>query len=277
MKHYCIIIFFMIAASVLLLMPIQVYACTVGSAHGNVTVDGRPMMWKMRDTSDAPQQLIHSAGSPYDYIGVRSEGGSVFMGLSEAGIGSGNATVTGGSNSSVQLYILRNCDTMAQIREYLNGTGAGGNFPFIDANENASLFEVDHDNPTLEYNTMDPDREAQGLLGLVVRANEFHNHIDGTDDPNITGGRYESGTYNIKGLADACELSVQTIIQGNAGPNDGFEYARYGPGRDLYMICRSTNRSFITVHGVLPNEDPALATMWFISGMPITELLCRPG
>lgn len=265
MERHCTTTFFTVAVLVLLLMPIQVYACTVGSAHGSVTVDGRPMMWKMRDTSNARQQLIHSAGSPYDYIGVRSEGGSVFMGLSEAGIGSGNATVTGGSNSSVQLYILRNCDTMAQIREYLNGTGAGGNFPFIDANENASVFEVDHDNPTLEYDTMDPDREPQGLLGLVVRANEFHNHPDGTD-VNIVGGRYESGTYNIKGLADACELSVQTITQGNSEPNQGFEYARYGPGRTLYMICRSTNRSFIAVHGVLPNEDPALATMWFISG-----------
>ena len=94
MERHCTTTFLTVAALVLLLMPIQVYACTVGSAHGSVTVDGRPMMWKMRDTSNARQQLIHSAGSPYDYIGVRSEGGSVFMGLNEAGIGSGNATVT---------------------------------------------------------------------------------------------------------------------------------------------------------------------------------------
>jgi len=267
MERHCTTTFFTVAVLVLLIMPIQAYACTVGAAHGSATIDGRPMMWKMRDTSDGRQQLVHSPGEPYDFIGVRTEGGSIYMGLSESGVCTGNAVVGGGNTSEVMQYIFRNFSTMDQIRTYFYGiTTVGGNLPFIDAAGNASLFELNKDSWWLEYDTMDPDRAAQGLLGLVVRANEFHNHPDGTDDLSITGGRYESGTYNIKGLADACELSVTTVTQGNAEPNEGFEYARYGPGRELYMICRSTNRSFIAVHGVLPDEDPALSTMWFLCG-----------
>ncbi len=265
-NHLLTALFSLVVALSLFIVPIQSSACTVGCANGSATIDGRPMMWKMRDTSDGRQQLVCSPGEPYDFIGVRTEGGSIFMGLSESGVCTGNAVVGGGNTSEVMQYIFRNFNTMDQIRTYFSGiTTVGGNLPFIDAAGNASLFELNKDSWWLEYDTMDPNREAQGLLGLVVRANEFHNHPDGTDDLSI-GGRYESGTYNINGLADACELSVETVTQGNAEPNMGFEYARYGPGRDYNDICRSTNRSFIAVHGVLPDEDPALSTMWFLCG-----------
>ena len=98
----------------------------------------------------------------------------------------------------------------------------------------------------MEYDSIDPDRQAQGLYGFVVRANEFHQDADGTDDMTITAGRYESGTYNMSGLVGINNLSVRTIIQGNNGAN-GYEFARYGPGRPLATIARGSNLSVTAI------------------------------
>jgi hypothetical protein len=253
-------------------------ACTIGVANSFVTIDSRPILWKVRDTDDRHQQLVHSSGYPYNYIGVRSQGGSIFMGLNEAGLCSGNSAVSSpegsGStnNASLQNHVLRNCDSIDQVRDYIQSEidfrncNASGCFPFVDANGGAVIFEVNRSNWFLEYDSMDPDREGQGLLDFVVRANEFHQRTDGTDDISIMGGRYESGTYNVLGLISEDMLCAQTIIQGDAGPNNGYEFVRYGPGRTLSSISRSSNRSTIVVHGIAPDEDPALATMWVILG-----------
>lgn len=250
-------------------------SCTVGVANGYVTVDGRPLFWKVGDTSDVRQQLVYISGSPYDYIGVRSKGGPIFTGLNEAGIASGNSRVStpGGAatNSALQRHIWENFSSLDQIRDYieeevgLGNCNASGCFPFIDVDGNAIIFEVNRSNWWLEYDSMDPDREGQGLLGFVVRANGFHQHTDGTDDTNI-GSRYKSGTYNISGLVGIDMLSAGTVFQGNDGPNSGFEFARYGPGRPLAAISRNTTVQVTVVHGVGPNEDPALATAWVILG-----------
>jgi hypothetical protein len=65
--------------------------CTIGAASGYVTEDGRPILWKVRDLNNpaARQQLVHVSSYPYSYIGVRSEGGEVTMGLNEAAMSCG--------------------------------------------------------------------------------------------------------------------------------------------------------------------------------------------
>jgi len=253
----------------------QAQACTIGVVAGYATVDGRPVLMKVRDGSDNRQQLVYTSGSPYNYIGIRSEGGVVFEGLNEVGVATGNSYVAtpGGVayNSAVQRHVLASYDSLDQIRTYFHSTvnsdtcNSSGCFPFIDAQGHASIFEINRSNWLLEYDSMDTDRQAQGLYGFVVRANEFHERTDGTDDTSITGGRYESGTYNTSGLVGNDTLCARTIIQGNDGANC-FEFGRYGPGRALASIARSTTLSVMAIQGVAPDEDPALATMWVILG-----------
>ena len=248
------------------------HACTVFKADGSVTEDGRPMMAKIRDTDEGRQLLVHSAGSPYDYIGIKTEGGSVLMGLNEMGVASGNALINPSdlpnANSGIQTYILRNKASIGEIYTYIqsqtepySAMGRGA-FPFIDGTGHAALFELSGGEWWIYYDTMNLSRATQGLLGVVVRANEFHQHVDGTDDTSITGGRYESGSHNVLGLIQAGVLSARTTAQG-AG---AFEYFRYGPGRPLATLSRSTTRSAIVAHGVAPGEDPSLATLWVILG-----------
>jgi PKD repeat protein len=251
--------------------------CTVGVASGLVTTDKRALLWKVRDIGQelARQQLMYISGSPYSCIGICTEGGGIYMGLSESGVASGNSLVRPipglASNSSVQIHILRNFETVDQIDDYFwSGKQAGtcnasGCFPFIDAQGNAAILEVNRSEQIWEYNSPDPARQAQGLYGFVVRANEFHMEPDGRDNTTI-GGRYASGMHNILGFIDDGGLSVAGLIQGASDSKDYYEFVRYGPSRELATIARDTTHSAIVVHGVLPDEDPALATMWVMLG-----------
>jgi hypothetical protein len=126
------------------------------------------------------------------------------------------------------------------------------------------MFEISHSDWYREYDSINPNRKTHGLYGFIVRANEFHKRSDGTDDPKIKG-RYYSGNYNILGLIGINKLNTDAIIQGTDGTN-GFEFVRYGPGRALKSISRSTTTNATIVQGVASGEDTALATMWVILG-----------
>lgn len=193
--------------------------CTVGVASGIVTHDGRPLLWKVRDISEgqARQQVVHVAGLPYSYIGVCTEGEGIYMGLSEAGVASGNSLVKlisgTAPNSPVQDHILRSFATVDQIEAYFLSEMQAGTctasscFPFVDASGDARIFEVNRSVQIWGYDCLNPARQAQGLYGLVVRANEFHMRSDGTDNTYI-GGRYASGVYNCLGLIAQGVLSA---------------------------------------------------------------------
>ncbi len=263
-------------------------ACTIGVANGNATTDNRPLLWKNRDSTQAQQQLMYVQGQKYSYIGIASLGGNldgeIYMGLNSAGLALGNSVVkiedAPTDNYKIQTHILTNFDSMGQIRNYLqseiragkcNGSGC---FPFIDAKGNAVIFEVNRADWLIEYDTMDPDRVSQNVADFVVRANEFHKQSDGTDNRSILG-RYRAALVNMSGLINAKQLSGLTLLQGNDGSSKGFEFARYGPGRNWDAIARDDTPqerwptlSMIAVHGVKPGEDPALTTMWTMLGPP---------
>jgi hypothetical protein len=251
--------------------------CTVGVANGLVTADSRALLWKVRDIGQEParQQLMHISGSLFSCIGVCTEGDGIYMGLNESGVATGNSLVRPipglAPNSSVQSHILQNFATVDQIDDYFwSGRQAGtctasGCFSFIDALGNAAILEVNRSVQIWEYNSLDPARQEQGLYGFVVRANEFHMESDGRDNTAI-GGRYASGAHNILGLIADGGLSVAGLIQGTVDSQDYHDFVRYGPSREMATIARDTTHSAIVVHGVLPDEDPALATMWVMLG-----------
>jgi hypothetical protein len=248
--------------------------CTIGVACGAVTHDGRSILWKSRMTGRKPDhEVMFFFGVPYRYIGVR--GGSAYypqMGVNSAGLCTGNSQVgpDGSGDGPFTEHVLRNFATVDEVRDYIQQELAAGMlnvsgcFPIADAAGNAVIFEINRSNWVLEYDAMNPNRADQGLLGWIVRANEFHDMPDGTDDTSI-GGRYLSGVYNIDGLIEIDLLSARTVMQGNDGLH-GYEFMRYGPGRPLDTLAAATVGSSMVVHGVLPDEDPALVTMWILLG-----------
>jgi len=262
----CMVVLLLAASSV------TAPACTIGVANGSVTEDDRPLLWKSRMWSGSPNNRVACYdGGLYHYIGIGSLGQSyAMMGVNEAGLSTGNTLVGDGENATLMNYALGNFSTVDQVEAYIqqqhdaNVLQASGCFPFMDATGRAVIFEIDHSSLLIEYDSADPDRAAQDMLGWVVRANEFHNRPDGTDNTSITG-RYLSGAYNTYGLVQEGRLSADTIVQGDNGTS-GYEFMRYGPSRLLTTIAQPSVCSSMVVQGVLPDEDPALSTMWAMVG-----------
>ena len=85
MRKYFKIFFFF-----LFFLPISVISqeeCTVAVVSGKATIDGRPLLWKNRDTSNLDNEVAYFDDGKYPYIGVINAGDrtQVWMGVNSAG------------------------------------------------------------------------------------------------------------------------------------------------------------------------------------------------
>jgi hypothetical protein len=269
--------------------------CTVGVNHANITTHDGPVLWKVLDVPQSsfttlPDNVCmivkyyskEAWETNFNFIAIVYGGENIeehkylAMGLNEKGLGGGHSWVLSPqkgadfSNRTFLYHALGNYQNLGEIRDYLSeGIGQNmynisSNFPYIDSEGNASMFEVDAGLDTFwEYNTMDSDREEQGLFGFVVRANEFHRQDDGTDNTSIQG-RYLAGTENTLGLINAGELNEQTVVQTDS--NEEYRLLRYSA--KPFAISNQSSWAAHAIRGATPGEDPALATMWVLLGNP---------
>ncbi len=256
----------------------DVYACTAGIVHGNATGDGRPLHFKVRDTSLAQQRFGFSTSDKYSFMGIYSVGGDMTTGLNEAGlvVASTRSRVDGEEdevyfrNGECTRHLLANYERVAEVdaffqRQLEYGTEEfdqyiSGNFPIVDSAGDAVLYEVYkpdlYVNTALPvvytYDTTNRNRTAQGLLNMVPRTGFFHMNTDGTDDID-SGQRYESARTNMVGLFDELgELDIKTLIQGNISEEGvqiiGLEMGVGGsrrPGATAYFAPPSTPVSLV--------------------------------
>ena len=59
-----------LAVIVTVLLTAPVFACTSAIFTGKCTKDGRPLMWKNRDTGELNNRLEHFKGKKYDFVGL---------------------------------------------------------------------------------------------------------------------------------------------------------------------------------------------------------------
>ena len=57
----------------LMLSATVAFACTSAVISGRATRDGRPILWKQRDTGVFENKLVHGTGGTYRYIGVHDQ------------------------------------------------------------------------------------------------------------------------------------------------------------------------------------------------------------
>jgi hypothetical protein len=104
-----------------LLLPDVAESCNIGVANGTVTQDGRPLLWKVRMTSNPSNTVFYISGPQYNYIGI-ADVAPAWMGLNEAGLCVGNSYVSGGGSSrnrEILNHILGNFGTVDEVRNYI--------------------------------------------------------------------------------------------------------------------------------------------------------------
>ncbi len=264
--------------------------CTAGIADGDVTIDGRPLLWKLRNEIDVTNDIHyfssgseHYAGlgpSEYSFLGMGPADdypeGPVRQGLNSQGLAVGWNVLGSGGWQLLHHKALGYYDSISQVRMYLNDmTNLSTYNYFIDIGGEASLWEsLTGVGQHWEYNTRAPARESQwidinnadgdnnyetgtdiSLSGWVVRANTpGHFNSDGSDDLDKTD-RYKVGRDIVGSL----------IYNNGAGTALSAKSLATSFFRNNALAIDDTVSGMI-IQGVLPSEDSRLSTMWVLLG-----------
>jgi len=288
-----------LAAAMVAACPVSLVACTTAVITGKVTADGRPLLWKSRDTKGLPRnEVVVYDGGTYRVLAVVNAGDrdEVWMGVNSAGFCIENSLSRdldvagekrGPGNGGLMKLALETCASVADFRALLertNETGrrTDGNFGVIDASGGAALFEAG----PRTFRMFDANDPAVAPRGYIVRSN-FSTTAQGVEpapDPARVAGTYSGERY-----ARACRLiderlgaalDVDFILRhlcrdmadGSGRPFPGTVNAPAGrlPAEvsTAATISRTTTVSAGVFHGVKPGEDPLLTTMWVQLGDP---------
>lgn len=273
-------------------------ACTTAVISGKVTVDGRPLLWKNRDTSNIHNEVVLFEEGKLRVIGVVNAGsrGAILMGVNEAGFCIENSLskdlkITGKTkgltNGAFMKRALQTCKTIAEFKTLLEETNQTGrrtaaNFGVIDAEGGAALFETG----PKSYTMFDANNPADAPYGYIVRSNFSTTAQDLPGNPtakevgNIySADRYMHACYRLESQKPAGiflnyvlrnltrDLSNKT---GKPYPGSINSVVKSLPATISTdnTISRSSTVSAVVIHGIKPGENPELTTMWTILGNP---------
>ncbi len=279
---YVIIFAFLFGASPVLA------ECTVAVISGKATVDGRPLLWKNRDSSFRNNDLYHFNGDLYDFVGVINSGDTtqVWMGVNTAGfciMNSESMDQPGDSIDTEGFFMKKALARCAQLKDFedllettaLNGRGTKANFGVIDAFGGAAFYETGN----RFFSKMDANDPVQAPHGVLVRANFS---MTGQGSRAYGSWRYHRALDLLQQLARKDRLSHVSLIrelsrdlvmfEGDPYPLPFTGSVNEAPKGLIYTqntINRHRTVSCAVFHGVKPGNEVALTTMWTILGEPV--------
>ena len=272
------------------------YPCTTAIISGRVTPDGRPILWKHRDTRHEQNAIRYFTDGKYAYLGlVNAEdksGKEVWAGVNTAGFAIINSvaynlqsphdtTTLKDQEGEIMKLALQSCATLEDFEKLLDELpkplGVETNFSAIDAQGGAACYETNN----WGYHKLDVNDPAVAPFGYLVhsnfaffgRAGEGHGYI-----------RYRAANQLLQQAALENTLTVEFVLQklsrglihGLTGVNlmenapDSSLGADYVCFRDF--IPRRSSVSVFLVHGVQRGEAPSHTTAWTVLGFPLTAV-----
>jgi hypothetical protein len=265
--------------------------CTIGVASAGATSDGRPLLWKIRDNTELPNNSVSFDTSyPNRFIAVTNSGDAeVWMGVNERGfavINSTSADLPGGTSGlNNGLLMQRALGTCARMKQFIllldstNATGrrTQGNFGVIDSTGAAMMFEVGGS----VYWKFDANDSIQAPEGYVLRTNFS---VSGGGSTGVE--RYRRALAQIAEFRELDNLNYRQILRYHARDFSDqnsipvsvpypHEWSTTSPLGYIYSnlsICRRKSVSASVIVGVTSHEPPMLSTMWTILGQPATGI-----
>ncbi len=270
-------------------------SCTTAVISGKYTDDGRPIIWKLRDSDYVENKMMYFEDGRYTYIGLVNssdiEGKEVWGGANSVGfaiMNSASSNVNLNDNSSkVDLEgvfmkkALQTCATLEDFEKLLEKTekpmGLAAHFGVIDAKGGAAFYEVNN----YTFTKFDANDDAIAPDGYVIRTNY-----------SFTGGKDEQGGYGyIRFITEqdifyraklTGQLNYKTIIKDfsrcfkHTLLNKDFrsEYEQIRSGEHFInsedFITRNRSVASLVIQGVTKDEPKDLATIWTMVGYPNT-------
>ena len=282
----------------LILLNLPAKACTTAVISGKYTKDGKPMLWKNRDTWSINNILYYFDDGKYAYVGLVNskdkKRSSIWIGVNAVGFGimnsasynlnlSNDGKLTGLEGRAMK-DALASCRTLADFEAFLNAmprpTGLEANFGVIDAEGGAAYYEMNNEG-FVKFDANDP---KVAPFGYIIRTNYSHTGKLGKESSGYI--RYNTANKLFYDKASTTGLTAQFIQQevakglkhsltnqdlydlyGNLPPN----HPQYAHFRDY--IPRTGSSSSVVVEGVKPGQNPNMAMLWANVGFPLASMM----
>lgn len=282
---------FLLAAMMTEVQP--VLACTSVIVSGKATKDGRPVIFKHRDSGKLHNMMIVVQGRRYRYLGLVNAEDTmpidVWGGHNEAGFGIINTAAynmngDGGDTDGDGIFIrkaLELCATLEDFERLLDTVKkpreVNSNFAVLDAKGGCAYYETGN----YDYVKFDVNDPSVAPDGYLMRTN-----FGTTGNHKLDQGVERYCAINDF-MAEACKngnlehdylmTHISRYLKHGVTQLDMYDYmpetendTRYFPFHDY--ISRYSSASVIMVQGVRPDESPLNTVSWNIIGWPLTTV-----
>ena len=285
--HIIVLLLFLMA-----FVPVRSSACTSVIIPGWATEDGRPLMWKNRDTDHLDNSIRHFKGEKYSFVGLvnsASEGGEVWIGANTAGFAVMNTASYCLKNDDVPpsemdregrlMYrALEICATLEDFETFLDTLsrpmGVEANFGCIDSSGGAAWYETDN----TSYHKIDVNACSDGFYvvtnfsvsGDAARWKGVERYRTAY---SIFSEMKASGTLSRLhplDIVDSLSRSYRHEVLGIDLTRDAEEFLARTNGYavDQDFIPRRSTSASVVIKGVRKGEDPSRAVFWTAIGYP---------
>ncbi len=273
-----------------------IFACTVAVVSGKCTPDGRPLLWKHRDTDQLQNAMMYFHGGKYPFIGLIDAGDSlheaVWIGCNTAGFAIMNSasynliqkdTVAVKDREGIVMkQALQHCASLADFERMLlempKPMGLEANFGVIDAQGGAAYYEVDN----FTFRKLDVNDSTVAPFGYLVHTNfsftgdqtQGSGHIRFATAEALFHQAYETHSITPRFILQqgsrCLKHSLTNIDLAEVGKTTTDE-TRFFPFEDY--IPRFISSSSVVVQGVRPGESTDFCALWTVLGNPLTSVV----
>lgn len=284
----------LLSTIIILFSYASVIACTTAVISGKFTKDGKPMIWKVRDTESLNNKMMYFNKGKHHFIGLVNtddiEGKQVWAGSNDAGFAimnsaSFNVNIDDKSEKKdlegfFMKKALEKCATLADFEKLMSENpkpmGLAAHFGVIDAKGGAAFYEVNNYTFT-KFDANDPSIAPDGY---VLRTNYS---FTGVRNKGLGYVRFHTAQQLLMQQDFAGNLTPQTFMQSlsrdfhNPILDIDFRttYENANLDNDIFvsandLITRHETSSAILIEGVTEKMDKDMSTIWVQVGFPET-------
>lgn len=260
-------------------------ACTSAIISGSKTANGRPLLWKHRDTGcpDNRVELIKAHDDCYEFVAIFDATDpadtAAWTGFNEKGFAIMNTASYNLNNDDVpesemdregvvMKLALEHCATVDDFEQLLQQLpkpmGVEANFGVIDANGNGAYFETGN----YTYKKYDLTDAPNGVLtrtnySYSGRTDKGMGYIRETNEKYLIAPHIAAGDFTPALFTEEISRTFYHSLFGKDFTHSGEEWLV-----DQDFIPRRSSTASIVIEGVTKVEPAALTTMWIALGYP---------
>ena len=265
------------------------YACTSAIISGKVTSDGRPILWKHRDTGEENNRIEFFKGGKYAFIALvdsPDRGGAAWTGTNSVGFSIMNTASYNLKDDNIKemdmegvlMYkALEECKNLKEFEKFLDNLPrpirVEANFGVIDAEGGAAYYEVNN-TKWVKVDANDPKIAPNGYLiytnfSYTGRFDEGMGYIRHQTATEIISRQAPLKNITPHWIFNNLSRSYYHSLMGADLMKDEFSPEK-GSGWviDQDYIPRKSTSASVAIQGVKPGENPEMTTMWTVLGYP---------